>query len=366
MTKAASEAKPPVNAYGWAARDSSGVLSPFHFTRRANSDDDITVKILYCGICHGDIHLVKNKIWPTLYPTVPGHEIVGQVTRIGKNVTKFRVGDIAGVGCIVGSCGSCDNCKQDLENYCPKMLWTFQGQHEDGTRAFGGYSDNMVVEERYAVLIPNGFALAGTAPLLCAGITVYSPLKHFGLSKPDTHLGVVGLGGLGHMAVKFAKAFGVKVTVVSSSPSKQKEAVERLGADSFLVSHDQEQLEAAMGTMDGIIDTVSAPHPLLPLIGLLKTSGKLILVGAPIEPPELPVFPIIMGRKLIAGSAMGGLKETQEMIDFAAKHNVTADVEVVPMDYVNTALDRLDKGDVKYRFVIDVANTINNHDEASP
>lgn len=168
---------------------------------------------------------------------------MGQVTRIGKNVTKFRVGDIAGVGCIVGSCGSCDNCKQDLENYCPKMLWTFQGQHEDGTRAFGGYSDNMVVEERYAVLIPNGFALAGTAPLLCAGITVYSPLKHFGLSKPATHLGVVGLGGLGHMAVKFAKAFGVKVTVVSSSPSKKKEAVERLGADSFLVSHDQEQLE---------------------------------------------------------------------------------------------------------------------------
>ncbi|KAI5325005.1 hypothetical protein L3X38_034078 [Prunus dulcis] len=223
MTKAAFEAKPPVNAYGWAARDSSGVLSPFHFTRRANSDDDITVKILYCGICHGDIHLVKNKIWPTLYPTVPGHEIVGQVIRTGKNVTKFRVGDIAGVGCIVGSCGSCDNCKQDLENYCPKMLWTFQGQHEDGTRAFGGYSDNMVVEERYAVLIPNGFALAGTAPLLCAGITV---------------------------------------TVVSSSPSKQKEAVERLGADSFLVSHDQEQLEAAMGTMDGIIDTVSSPHPL--------------------------------------------------------------------------------------------------------
>ncbi|PQP99841.1 putative mannitol dehydrogenase [Prunus yedoensis var. nudiflora] len=250
------------------------------------------------------------------------------------------------------------------------MLWTFQGQHEDGTRAFGGYSDNMVVEERYAVLIPNGFALAGTAPLLCAGITVYSPLKHFGLLKPATHLGVVGLGGLGHMAVKFAKAFGVKVTVVSSSPSKQKEAVERLGADSFLVSHDQEQLEVIdklpWELWMVIIDTVSASHPLLPLIGLLKTSGKLILVGAPIEPPELPVFPIIMGRKLIAGSAMGGLKETQEMIDFAAKHNITADVEVVPMDYVNTALDRLDKSDVKYRFVIDVANTINNHDKASP
>ncbi|BBN69358.1 cinnamyl alcohol dehydrogenase 6, partial [Prunus dulcis] len=214
--------------------------------------------ILYCGICHGDIHLVKNKIWPTLYPTVPGHEIVGQVIRTGKNVTKFRVGDIAGVGCIVGSCGSCDNCKQDLENYCPKMLWTFQGQHEDGTRAFGGYSDNMVVEERYAVLIPNGFALAGTAHCCVPGL---QPPETFCLSKP-THLGVVGLGGLGHMAVKFAKALGVKVTVVSSSPSKQKEAVERLGADSFLVSHDQEQLEAAMGTMDGIIDTVSSPPSL--------------------------------------------------------------------------------------------------------
>ncbi|XP_024180612.1 probable mannitol dehydrogenase isoform X2 [Rosa chinensis] len=291
-----------------------------------------------------------------------GHEIVGQVTKVGLNVKKFKVGDVAGVGCMMGSCGSCENCKQDLENYCPKMLWTFSGQYEDGTRAFGGYSNKFVVEEHFAVRIPNDIPLAGVAPLLCAGITVYSPLKYFGLvPQPGSkkHLGVVGLGGVGHMAVKFAKAFGAKVTVISSSPSKEKEAVEQLGADSFLISHDHEKLEAALGTMDGIIDTVSASHSLLPLIGLLKTSGKLVLVGAPVEPPELPVFPLIMGRKVIAGSAIGGMKETQEMIDFAAKHNIIADVEVIPMDYVNTALERLEKGDnVKYRFVIDVANTI--------
>ncbi|XP_062005794.1 probable mannitol dehydrogenase [Rosa rugosa] len=361
MSKAPAQEE-AVHAYGWAARDSSGILSPYHFTRRANGDNDITIKIQYCGICHGDIHLVKSKVWSTIYPTVPGHEIVGQVTKVGLNVKKFKVGDVAGVGCMMGSCGSCENCKQDLENYCPKMLWTFNGQYEDGTRAFGGYSDKFVVEEHFAVRIPNDIPLAGVAPLLCAGITVYSPLKYFGLvPQPGSkkHLGVVGLGGVGHMAVKFAKAFGAKVTVISSSPSKEKEAVERLGADSFLISHDHEKLEAALGTMDGIIDTVSASHSLLPLIGLLKTSGKLILVGAPVEPPELPVFPLIMGRKVIAGSAIGGMKETQEMIDFAAKHNITADVEVIPMDYVNTALERLEKGDnVRYRFVIDVANMI--------
>ncbi|PRQ24246.1 putative cinnamyl-alcohol dehydrogenase [Rosa chinensis] len=229
--------------------------------------------------------------------------------------------DVARVGCIMGSCGSCENCKQDLENYCPKMLWTYNGQYEDGTRAFGGYSDKFVVEEHFVVRIPNDIPLAGAAPQLCAGITVYSPLKYFGLvpqPSSDKHLGVVGLRGIGHMAVKFAKAFGARVTVISSSPSKEKEAVERLGADSFLISHDHEKLAAALGTMDGIIDTVSASRSLLPLIGLLKTSRKLVLVGAPVEPSELPVFPLIMGRKVIASSAIRGMKETQEIIDFAA------------------------------------------------
>ncbi|BFG35642.1 hypothetical protein CerSpe_219160 [Prunus speciosa] len=347
-----------VKAYGWAARDSSGVLSPFHFTRRGNGDNDISMKILYCGICHSDLHLAKDEVGMTIYPIVPGHEIVGEVTKVGRNVTKFKVGDIAGVGCMVGSCRSCDNCTQDLENYCPKVVWTYNKHHEDGSRTFGGYSDKIVVDEHFVVQIPKNLPLQGTAPMLCAGITVYSPMRYFGLMEPGKHLGVVGLGGLGHMAVKFAKAVGAKVTVISTSPNKKKEAVEQLGVDEFLISHDQEQLQAAMGTMDGIIDTVSAAHPLLHLVGLLKTNGKLILVGAPIQPPELPVFPLILGRKLVAGSAVGGMKETQEMIDFAAKHNITADVEVIPMDYVNTALERVAKADVKYRFVIDVANTI--------
>ncbi|KAK2427892.1 cinnamyl-alcohol dehydrogenase [Trifolium repens] len=216
----------------------------------------------------------------------------------------------------------------------------------------------MVADEHFVVRIPDNLPLEAAAPLLCAGITVYSPLKYFGLDKPGLHIGVVGLGGLGHMAVKFAKAFGANVTVISTSPNKEKEAIEHLGADTFLISRDQDKMQAAVGTLDGIIDTVSAVHPLLPLIGLLKSNGKLVMVGAPEKPLELPLFPLIMGRKLIAGSGIGGMKETQEMIDFAAKHNVKPDIEVIPVDYVNTAMERLVKADVKYRFVIDIGNTL--------
>eukprot|EP00268_Persea_americana_P015375 TRINITY_DN17074_c0_g1_i10.p1 TRINITY_DN17074_c0_g1~~TRINITY_DN17074_c0_g1_i10.p1 ORF type:complete len:331 (+),score=58.90 TRINITY_DN17074_c0_g1_i10:1553-2545(+) len=286
------------------------------------------------------------------------HEIAGVVTEVGKKVTKFKVGDKAGVGCIVGSCRACPSCDQDAESYCPKLIFTYNGIYHDGTPTYGGYSDMIVVDEHFVVRFPENLPLDGGAPLLCAGITVYSPMKYFGLSKPGMHLGIVGLGGLGHMAVKFAKAFGVKVTVISTSPSKEKEAVDRLGADSFLVSRDPKQMEAAKGTMDGIIDTVSAVHPLLPLIDLLKSHGKLIMVGAPEKPLELPVFPLIMGRKTVAGSAFGGMKETQEMIDFAAKHNITADIEIIPMDYISTAMERLVKADVRYRFVIDIGNTL--------
>ncbi|KAG2696242.1 hypothetical protein I3760_07G049000 [Carya illinoinensis] len=369
MSKASSSAteeekeQPIIKVYGWAARDSSGILSPFHFSRRINGDNDITIKIIYCGICHTDLALLKDESGITNYPIVPGHEIVGEVTKVGSSVKKFKIGDKAGVGCMVGSCGSCNNCKQDLENYCPKMIWTYIGyNHQDGLKTFGGYSDKFVVDEHFAVLVPNNLQLDGAAPLLCAGITVYSPMMHFGLNNPDQHLGVVGLGGLGHVAVKFAKALGMKVTVISSSPNKHKEALERLGADHFLVTSHEDQkqlLQAAMGTMDGILDTVSAPHPLLPLVNLLKTDGKLILLGAPSQPPELPHIPLMIGRKIVGGSAIGGMKETQEMMNFAAKHQITADVEVIPMDYVNTAMERLAKGDVKYRFVIDVANTLN-------
>uniref|UniRef100_A0A5B6Z2F5 Putative mannitol dehydrogenase n=1 Tax=Davidia involucrata TaxID=16924 RepID=A0A5B6Z2F5_DAVIN len=259
---------------------------------------------------------------------------------------------------MAGSCRSCDNCANNLENYCPKIILTYNSTYHDGTRTYGGYSDIMVANEHFVVHIPDNLPLDAAAPLLCAGITTYSPLRYFELDKPGMNVGVVGLGGLGHVAVKMAKAFGAKVTVISTSINKKKEAIEHLGVDSFLVSRDPDQMQAAMGTLDGIIDTVSAVHPILPLIGLLKSHGKLVLLGSP-KALELPVMPLLMGRKIVAGSGIGGMKETQEMIDFAAKHNITADVEVISMDYVNTAMERLEKADVKYRFVIDIGNTLN-------
>ncbi|KAM3756806.1 hypothetical protein ACB098_02G140500 [Castanea mollissima] len=321
------EVEHPKKAFGWAARDSSGILSPFKFSRRATGEKDVTFKILYCGICHSDLHMLKNEWGISTYPLVPGHEIVGMVTEVGSKVHRFRVGDKVGVGCLVGACRSCNDCSNNLENYCPKSILTYGAVYHDGTTTYGGYSDIMVADEHFVIRIPDNLPLDAGAPLLCAGITVYSPLKFYGLDKPGLHVGVVGLGGLGHVAVKFAKAMGVKITVISTSPNKKTEALEHLGADSFLVSTDQGQIQAALGTLDGIIDTVSAVHPLLPLIGLLKSHGKLIMVGAPEKPLELPISSILLGRKIVGGSCIGGLKETQEMIDFAAKHNITADIE---------------------------------------
>ncbi|KAK9163426.1 hypothetical protein Syun_004328 [Stephania yunnanensis] len=357
MSKSAEEVHPK-KAFGWAARDTSGVLSPFKFSRRETGEEDVAFKVLYCGICHSDLHANKNEWGSSMYPLLPGHEIVGEVTEVGSNVTKFKVGDKVGVGCVVGSCHACDNCRNDLENYCPKLIFTYNSIDHDGTVTYGGYSNFMVANEHFVLRIPEGLPLDAAAPLLCAGITVFSPLKFNGLTEPGTSIGVVGLGGLGHVAVKFAKAMGAKVTVISTSSAKEKEAIEYLGADAFIVSKNPQQMRAAMGTMDGIIDTVSAVHALLPLIGLLKFHGKLVMLGIPDKPLELPVSPLIFGRKIVTGSCIGGLKETQEMLDFAAKHNITADIEVVSMDYVNTAMERLAKGDVRYRFVIDVANTL--------
>ncbi|XP_008785257.3 8-hydroxygeraniol dehydrogenase-like [Phoenix dactylifera] len=352
------EEEHPEKAFGWAARDSNGVLSPFKFSRRSSGPKDVNIKILYCGVCHSDLHFVKNEWGMSIYPIVPGHEIVGIVTEVGSMVQKFRVGNAVGVGCMVGGCDECEDCKRGWESYCPKTILTYSNIYHDGTVTYGGYSDRIVVEEHYVVRFPDGLPKDAGAPLLCAGITVYSPMRYYGLAEPGTHLGVVGLGGLGHLAVKFAKAFGAKVTVISTSPSKEKEAIEHLGADAFLVSRNAEQMKAAARTMDGILDTVSAKHYLLPLMELLKSHGKLVLVGAPEEPLELPAFPLLVGRKLVGGSATGGMQETQEMLDFAAKHNITADIEIIPMNYINTAMERLAKADVKYRFVIDVANTL--------
>lgn len=346
------ETEHPVQAYGYAASDTSGILSPFKFSRRATGENDVRLKVLYCGVCHSDLHMVKNEWGMTSYPIVPGHEIVGKVTEVGSKVEKFKVGDTVGVGVLVGSCLSCESCSDDLENQCAKQVQTY------GSITYGGYADSMVADQHFVLRWPENLPLDSGAPLLCAGITTYSPLKYFGLDKPGTKVGIVGLGGLGHVAVKMAKAFGAHVTVISTSESKKQEALEKLGADEFLVSRDPDQMQAATGTLHGIIDTVSASHPVVPLLGLLKANGKLVMVGAPEKPMELPVFPLLMGRKILAGSNIGGVKETQEMLDFAAKHNITADVEVIPVDYLNTAMERLVKADVRYRFVIDVANTL--------
>ncbi|PKU83142.1 putative mannitol dehydrogenase [Dendrobium catenatum] len=337
-------------AFGWAARDTSGILSPFNFTRRATEESDVRIKILYCGICHTDLHMSKSVIdFPITYPLVPGHEIVGEVIETGANVKKFNAGDRAGVGCFVRSCGDCDQCNESLESYCNRAVMTYNGTDHDGSPTYGGYSDTIVVHERYVFLIPDRLPLHSAAPLLCAGITVYSPMRYFGLDRPGLHVGVVGLGGLGHVAVKFAKAMGMSATVISTSPHKQKEAIELLGADRFL---------EAIGSLDGIIDTVSAYHPIAPSLGLLKAHGKLVVLGASKEPLQVPSIPLLLGRKIVSGSAAGGMKETQEMINFAAEHNISAEVEVIPMSYVNTAMERLAKGDVKYRFVIDVGSSL--------
>ncbi|KAJ4961659.1 hypothetical protein NE237_021569 [Protea cynaroides] len=348
----------PRKAFAWAARDITGILFPFKFSRRETGEEDVSIKVMYCGICHSDLHAIKNDWGNTNYPIVPGHEIVGVVTEVGSKVNKFKVGDKAGIGCMVGACHACDDCNKGLENYCQKLIYTYNSIYHDGTKTYGGYSDMMVADQRYVVLFPENLPLDAGAPLLCAGITVYSPMKYYGICEPGMHMGVVGLGGLGHVAVKFAKAFGMKVTVISTSAHKKKEAIERLGADSFMVSRDPEQLKTAMGTMDGILDTVSAVHSLLPLLGLLKNHGKLVMVGGPARPLELLVFPLLTGRKSVGGTLFGGMKETQEMVDFAAAHKITADIEVIPMEYVNTAMDRLARGDVKYRFVINVAETL--------
>ncbi|XP_027178240.1 8-hydroxygeraniol dehydrogenase-like isoform X1 [Coffea eugenioides] len=348
----------PVEVFGWAARDSSGHLSPFKFSRRANGERDVQFKVLYCGICHSDLHFIKNDWGFTLYPTVPGHEIVGVVTKVGSKVEKVKVGDKVGMGALGASCRNCEMCCQDLEAYCSEKVFTHGSIDKHGEPTQGGFCDLMVADEHFLFCWPENLPMDAGAPLLCAGITTYSSMRYFGLDKPGIHVGIVGLGGLGHLAVKFAKAFGAKVTVISTSASKRQEAITKLGADAFLVSSNPEQMQAAASTMDGILDTVSANHPIVHLINLVKPLGKFILLGLPEKPPELPIFPIIMGRKTIAGSANGGLEEIQQMINFAAEHNIFAEVEVIPIDYVNTAMERLKKGDIKYRFVIDIGNSL--------
>ncbi|XP_051139121.1 probable cinnamyl alcohol dehydrogenase 6 [Andrographis paniculata] len=347
--------------HGWAAHDPSGNITPYTFKRRENGVNDVTIKILYCGICHTDIHHVKDDWGITMYPVVPGHEIVGVVTKVGSNVTGFKVGDRAGVGCMAATCLDCEYCRDGQENYCDQVQFVYNGIFWDGSITYGGYSEFLVADHRYVVHVPENLPMDAAAPLLCAGITVFTPLKdHNLLECKGKRIGVVGLGGLGHIAVKFGKAFGHHVSVISTSASKEKEAKERLGADDFILSTNEEQMQSKKRSLDFILDTVSAKHSLGPILDLLKVKGTLAIVGAPDKPMELPSFPLIFGKRAVTGSIIGSIKETQEMMDLCGEHNITCDVEVVGTDEINHALRRLANNDVKYRFVIDIAGSFSS------
>jgi uncharacterized zinc-type alcohol dehydrogenase-like protein len=347
------------NAYGTTAPDAD--LVPMTIERRAVLPKDIAIEILYCGVCHSDLHTARNDWGGTLYPAVPGHEIVGRVTQVGTEVTKFKVGDLAGVGCLVDSCQTCSSCKQDLEQYCLNgSTGTYNGKEKYlNNHTFGGYSENIVVTEGFALKIPANLNLAAVAPLLCAGITTWSPLKHWKVGK-GSKVAVVGLGGLGHMAIKLAKGLGASVTLFSRTPSKIADA-KALGADEVVISTDDAQMKAVYGHFDLIIDTVPYVHDVNPYVATLNINGTLVLVGylGGLD-PILNTVPMILGRKTVAGSVIGGIAETQEMLDFCGAHNIVSDIEMIPMQDINKAYERLLKADVKYRFVIDMASLKNN------
>ncbi|MGG7466703.1 MULTISPECIES: NAD(P)-dependent alcohol dehydrogenase [Bacteroidota] len=326
--------------------------------RREVLPSDVQIEILYCGICHSDLHAVHNDWGGTTYPIVPGHEIVGRIAKVGKSVTKFKVGDLAGVGCIVDSCRECDHCHEGEEQYCDKG-WTVVFNAPDnkhGGITYGGFSQNIVVDENYVVRVPETLDLPSAAPILCAGITVYSPLKHWGAGA-GKNVGIIGIGGLGHMAIKIAKAMGAYVTVYTTSQSKADDA-RRLGADNIVLSTDAEQMQNCP-KQNIILDTVSAKHDINSYISLLKTDGSLVMVGLPAEQLEISAFNIVHGRKSFSGSNIGGIAETQEVLDFCAQHNISADIELINVNQVNEAFERLEKNNVKYRFVIDMAGLKN-------
>jgi uncharacterized zinc-type alcohol dehydrogenase-like protein len=344
-----------IQAKGYAAQNATEPLGPFSFERRDLRLDDVQIQILYCGVCHSDLHTVRSEWGPTVYPCIPGHEIVGRVTSVGNQVTKYKVGDLAGVGCLVDSCEQCANCKKGLEQYCEEVATQTYNQRDrvDGTNTLGGYSDQIIVKESFVLRISDKLPLEGVAPLLCAGITTYSPMRHWKVGQGHK-VAVLGLGGLGHMAVKLAVSFGAEVTMLSTSPSKEADA-KRLGAQKFALTKDPEQLKGLANYFDFIIDTVSAEHDYNMYLGLLNTDGVMICVGAPPTPAQIPAFNLIFQRRSIAGSLIGGLPETQEMLDYCADHNITSDVEVIAIRDINEAYERMLKGDVRYRFVIDMA-----------
>lgn len=343
---------PNINAY--AAHDPEADLEPFNIERRTIKDDDVKIEIEYCGVCHSDIHVVRNDWGGSQYPVVPGHEIIGRVTEIGANVEHFSEGDLVGVGCMVDSCQTCQSCKQDLEQFCengPVMTYNGPDKHLGG-HTYGGYSENIVVNKEFVLNVPDNIDTKATAPLLCAGITTWSPLRHWDVGEGDK-VGIIGLGGLGHMGVKFADALGAEVVMITRSPEKAEDA-KRLGADEVLISTDPEQMEAHKSSFDFLLNTIPVKHDLNPYIELLGVDSTMVLVGA-IEPlEEMHGAGLIMGRKRVAGSIIGGIKETQEMLDFCGEHDITSDVEMIDIQNINKAYTRVTSSDVKYRFVIDM------------
>lgn len=343
-----------IQTKGYAAQSETTDLAPWNFERREVGPHDVQFDIKFCGVCHSDLHQIKNDWFPGIFPMVPGHEIVGHVVKVGDHVKKFKIGDIAGVGCIVDSCRECENCKEGLEQYClVANVPTYNGKEKNGVPTYGGYSNTIVVHEDFVLHVSEKLNLAAVAPLLCAGITTYSPLKHWKVGKGHK-LAVLGLGGLGHMAVKFGVAFGAEVTVLSTSPSKEEDA-KKLGAHKFVITKDPEQMKAAAGTFDFILDTVSAPHEMNQYLALLRTNGVHICVGAPPEPMSISAFSLLGGRKSVTGSGIGGIAETQEMLDFCAENNIVSDIEIIDMKDIHPSYVRMEKGDVRYRFVIDMA-----------
>jgi len=343
-----------VKAFGTTAPEAD--LKAMDIERREVKAKDIAIDILYCGVCHSDLHTARNEWHNTIYPNVPGHEIVGRVTKVGNEVSRFKVGDLAAVGCMVDSCRECDSCKEGLEQYCEQgNIGTYNAPDKHlGVQTFGGYSQSIVVDEAFVLHVPQNLDLAATAPLLCAGITTYSPLKHWNVG-PGKKVGIVGIGGLGHMAVKIAKAMGAHVVVITTSTSKTEDA-QRLGADEVVLSTDEAQMKQHANSLHFILDCVSAQHDINAYLGLLKRDGSLTLVGAPEHPLPVAAFSLIPTRRSFSGSMIGGIAETQEMLDFCGQHNIMADIELIHMQDINTAYERLLKGDVKYRFVIDMAS----------
>ena len=340
----------------WATQSAKSALAPFSIHRREPLPGDVAIDILYCGVCHSDIHFARNEWKMSVYPMVPGHEIVGRVTRVGKEVTRFRVGDLAAVGCMVDSCRTCPNCARGLEQYCvkfPTLTYNSEDKHLGGV-TYGGYSENIVVDQDFVLKLSEKLNPAAAAPLLCAGITTYSPLHHWKVG-PGFKAGIVGLGGLGHMGVKFAHALGAHVVLFTTSPGKIEDAL-RLGADEVVISKDPNQMSKHTGSLDFILDAVSAEHDINAYLNLLKLDGSLVLVGAPEKPLAVSAFNLLMPRRNFSGSGIGGIQETQEMLDFCAAHNITSDVEMIGIQQINEAYERMLKGDVKYRFVIDMAS----------